>query len=83
MWQGLTSKSLRHHYSLYPLYIATGVGAAMAAYYVWRLTTMPDASWARNKNPHPWNNIPANHRQKFLGAGRINFEECKRNGPQV
>lgn len=83
MWQGLTVKSVKHHYSLMPLFIATGVGAAMAAYYVYRLTTMPDASWARNKNPHPWNNIAPNYRQKFLGAGRIQFDELKRKGPSV
>lgn len=83
VWQGLTAKSVRHHYSLVPLYVATGIGAAMAAYYVFRLTQGVDASWRRNSNPHPWNNIPANHRQKFLGAGRLKFEEMKKNGPQV
>ncbi|XP_071942130.1 cytochrome c oxidase subunit NDUFA4-like [Antedon mediterranea] len=80
--QGLSLKSLRHHYSLVPLFISVGAGAVLAAFYVARLAIKsPDASWDRKNNPHPWTKIKADQNIKFLGAGTIQFDGRKQAYP--
>ncbi|XP_072020532.1 cytochrome c oxidase subunit NDUFA4-like [Amphiura filiformis] len=83
MWQGLTMKSLKHHYSLYPLMVATGVGAMAAMGYIFRLTQNADSSWARSKNPHPWTRIQPNQNIKFIDAKRVEKASLKKAGPDI
>jgi len=50
--------TLRHHYSLIPLFAALGFGMCLAAGYTIRLATRnPDVSWRRRSNPEPWQHL--------------------------
>ncbi|XP_041459595.1 cytochrome c oxidase subunit NDUFA4-like [Lytechinus variegatus] len=83
MMQGLTWTSLKHHKALIPLFISVGTGAAFAAFYVARLALKnPDATWRRGSNPYPWQNIKPNQNIKFYSAGKIDFQNLKKNGPE-
>ncbi|XP_033099243.1 cytochrome c oxidase subunit NDUFA4-like [Anneissia japonica] len=80
--QGLSMKTLRHHYSLVPLFISVGAGALLAAYYLGRLAIKsPDASWDRKNNPHPWTKIKPDQNIKFIGAGNVDFKNRKQHYP--
>jgi len=64
-------KTLKHHYSLQPLFAAVAFGCGLAGIYLVRLATQsPDVSWFRGSNPEPWQRMVTDDgksvRYKFL-----------------
>ena len=50
--QGMSSASLKHHYSLVPLFVVIGAAMGFVVFYVARLATRStDVNWAKKKEP--------------------------------
>lgn len=74
--QGLTVKSLKHHYALLPLFITMTLGMGWVVYFCGRsLTSHVDVNW--RKKEEPWETY--RHKQfKFFNPSDIDYKTaCK------
>jgi len=78
--------TLRHHYSLIPLFVAGGFGMCLAAEYTIRLATRnPDVSSRRKSNPEPWQHLvdeKGNRKQYKFSSAPEGLHKFEANRPK-
>merc|ERR1712108_34211 len=79
--QGMTGKSLKHHYALIPLFVIMAIGMAFVAAFCGRLAIYsPDTNWTRND----YDNVAGYYggkRHIFFNPYNIDFEKYARERP--
>jgi len=75
--QGLTIKSLKHHYALVPLFVIMGAGMIFVGAFIVRLAVYsPDANWRKREMGDVLNDYE-NKRFTFFNPRNIDYEATK------
>jgi len=75
--QGLTAKSLKHHYALVPLFVIMGMGMVFVGSFIVRLAVYsPDANW-RKAPFDEVTNYYENKRFPFFNPNGVDVEQNK------
>merc|ERR1712226_458008 len=79
--QGMTAKSMKHHYALIPLFVIMAIGMAFVAAFCARLAIYsPDTNWSRDD----YDNVAGYYggkRHIFFNPYNIDFEKFARERP--
>merc|ERR1712038_247792 len=79
--QGMTGKSLKHHYALIPLFVIMAVGMAFVTAFIGRLAIYsPDTNWTRDD----YDNVAGYYAGKkhiFFNPYNIDFEKWAKERP--
>merc|ERR1711937_213969 len=79
--QGMTGKSLKHHYALIPLFVIMAIGMAFVAAFCGRLAIYsPDTNWTRDD----YDNVAGYYAGKkhiFFNPYNIDFEKWAKERP--
>jgi hypothetical protein len=71
--QGLTAKSLKHHFSLYPLFVSLGFAVCLVVGFSTRMIfKASDISWKKEAAPY---NYYSDKQYKFMSPRNIKYEQ--------